>query len=340
MTSIIRPELPLHIDSTMMTCFRSCPRKYFLEFVLGLRPPGLSIDLHAGACFATGLEHTYRGIWEYQLDLKNALERGHAAFALAWSNFEIPEWKKTAKTYDRMWEAVERYFAEWNPKTDHIQPYFAADGKATFEYSFAIPLEPGNEPTYGASDLHHEVGVPDGFPNHPSGTPFLYAGRLDMVGRYNGAPVGRDEKTTGKSISSNWSEQWDLRSQFIGYTWALQQGGLDIDTIAVRGIAIQMRDIKFAEAIKVYPDHIRARWLEQLRRDLWRLRRMYDEGYFDYNLGDACTSYGNCVFSTPCQAPDDQQSSWLQNYEVRHWNPLLKNPISEDLISQVVQGGS
>lgn len=324
-----RPELPLHIDSTMMTCFRSCPQKYWLEFVLGYRPPGLSVDLHAGACFATAIEQTYRGVWDLGLSLPDALTRAHGHFALSWGNFTIPEHKRTAKTFDNMWRAIEEYFAQWNPKSDHVQPYFAKDGKATFEYTFAIPLEPCL--TFDPRDTNMEDRVEleaTHFPCHPSGDPFLYSGRLDMLGKHNGRPVARDEKTTGKGFSANWAEQWDLRSQFIGYTWALQQGGLvDLDTIIVRGIAIQVREIKFCEAIKTYPNFLRERWLTQLRRDLWRLRRCYDAGYFDYNMGDACTSYGNCVFLTPCTAPDTQKDAWLSNYEIRHWNPLLKNPV-------------
>lgn len=325
-----RPPLPLHIDSTMMSCFRSCPQKYYLEFVLGLRPPGLSIDLHAGACFATALEAVYRATWEKGYPDKQAMEYAHACFALAWGDYELPEYKRTAKTFDRMWEAIESYFTEYPPRIDRVQPYFAADGKATFEYTFAIPLEPAcderdvspNGKFYGMDE--HPV-----WPLHPSGSPFLYSGRFDMLGSLHGKPVVRDEKTTGKGIGANWAEQWDLRSQFIGYTWACQQGGIDVDTVVVRGIAIQMKEIKHAEAEKVYSNHIRARWLEQLRRDLWRLRRAYNEGYFDYNLGDACTSYGNCPFMTPCQAPDDHQASWFGSYEVRHWNPLNKNPAQE-----------
>lgn len=328
-----RPQLPLHIDSTMMTCFRSCPRKYWNEFVLGLRPPGISIDLHAGAAFAHAIEVTYRGVWELNLPLDLALERANADFALYWGDFEIPEFKRTAKTFDRMWEAVLSYFAEYPPSTDHVQPYIAADGKATFEYTFAIPLEPvvPVDVLHESNDDRPGEYFHDGkyFPLHPSGSPFLYSGRFDLLGSLNGRPVVRDEKTTGKGIGANWSDQWRLRSQFIGYTWACQQGGLDVDTVVVRGIAIQMKEIKHGEAVKTYTDSMRAKWLEQLRRDLWRLRRMYDESYFDYNLGDACTAYGNCIFMDACEAPPEHEASWLGNFVVRHWSPLTKNPIAE-----------
>jgi hypothetical protein len=303
------PILPLHIDSTMLSCFRSCPQKFLLEFVHGYRPPGISIDLHAGACFATALETTYREIHLSRKGLAEALAKAHGVYLLQWGDFEIPEYKRTAKTKDRVWEAVEDYFSVYSPLTDHVQPYFNADGTPAFEYTFAIPLDFAD------------------FPLHPSGEPWLYTGRFDMLGSYSGRPCVRDEKTSGTSPDNNWSEKWDLRSQFIGYTWACQQSGIDLETVIVRGIGILKTKISHAEAIKIYPSHLVERWFEQLRRDLWRLRKAWDEGYFDYNLADACTQYGNCVFLPVCQSK--VPGSWLSNFEVRHWNPLTKNPIEE-----------
>lgn len=342
-----KSALPLHIDSTMMTCFRSCPQKFWLEFAQGYRPPGVSIDLHAGACFASALEEVYKQIHLNNRSLDEAITIAHARFFTDWGDFEIPEWKRTAKTADRMWEAIvgdgtekgKGYFEVYGPKTDHVQPYFDANGKPTFEYTFAIPLEPAEHPgelyTFEGG-LHGTWGIakdydpgPGIFPLHPSGSPFLYTGRFDMLGNYQGRPVVRDEKTTGGSIGQSWSSQWDLRSQFIGYTWACQQCGLDLDTVVVRGIAIQKTQIVHAEAIKTYSNFMRDRWLEQLRRDLWRLRRCYDDGYFDFNLGDSCTAYGNCIFMNVCQSQSPE--SWLSEFAVRHWNPLDKNPAKEPL---------
>lgn len=308
--------LPLHIDSTMRSCFVSCPEKFRLEFILGLRPPGVSIDLHAGACFALGVESVYRAIWEQDLDLPLALASAHAAFDLAWGGVVPPEWKRTAKTRERTWEAVEDYFRVYSPRTDHVQPYFDPAGKPTFEYTFAIPLEPVclNE-------------IEGGFPSHPSGVPWLYSGRFDMLGSYLGRPCVRDEKTTGSSIGSAWADQWNLRGQFLGYVWGCQEGGIDLDTVIVRGIAIQKTQFSHAEAIKTYPPALVAKWHEQLRRDLWRLRRAWDEGYFDLNLGESCNAYGGCVFRDVCQSSTPE--GWLSHFEVRHWNPLDKNPVRE-----------
>lgn len=323
------PILPLHIDSTMRSCFSSCPQKFYNEFVLGLRPSAPSIDLHAGACFALALETFYRAIHLSNRPVDDALAVAFAEYTKAWSNFEIPAYKKTAKTFDRVWEAVEDYVKHYGAKSDHVQPYFASDGKPTFEYTFAIPLEPVEPTEFISTKQHfyHNYRTQKTFPVHPNGSPFIYCGRFDMLGNYASRPCVRDEKTTGGSIGTAWPDQWNLRGQFLGYVWACQQAGIDLDTVVVRGIAIQKTQIVHAEAVKQYANFMLDRWLEQLRRDLWRIRRCWDEQYWDYNFGESCTAYGGCLYAPLCQSP--QPERWHDDFTISRWNPLKKNPVEE-----------
>jgi len=303
------PIMPLNIDSTMITCWRACPQKFYKEFILGLRPPGVSIDLHAGGCFAGAIEEVYKWIYIHNADFETALMRAQARFMIEWGNFQIPEWKKTPKTQDRVWEAVETYFRTYPVHTDPVKPYIAVDGRPTMEYTFAIPLEPIGE---------------DHFPEHPSGGPWLYSGRFDMLGSKNGFPVVRDEKTT-TSIGANWAKQWQLRNQFIGYCWACQIAGIPVDTVIIRGIGILKGTINHVESEQTYTQELIGRWLDQLRRDLWTIRRQWDEGYWDFNFAEACSSYGSCIFMDSCTSASPD--SWLADMEVRRWNPLEKNPV-------------
>ena len=107
-----------------------------------------------------------------------------------------------------------------------------------------------------------------------------------MLGSYQGRPCVKDDKTTGSSIGRQWASQWDLRSQFIGYKWACQQCGINVQEVVVRGIAIQKEQFVHAKAIKQYTNELVGRWLIQLKRDLNRLVTCYDEGFFDYNFGE------------------------------------------------------
>ena len=322
-TDTLNPILPAHIDATMISCFRSCPRKFYNEFILGLRPSGLSIDLHAGGAFAHAVEIVRREVHVNGRSVDDALIRANAAFEIYWGDFRVPEHKTTNKRPDRVWAAVERYFTQWGPLTDHIQPYIV-DGKPTLEFTFAIPLEPSVD--------HRSLVSPTGeyqFPLHPvTGDPFMYTGRFDMLGDYRGRPVVCDDKTMGQSPGANWSEKWDLRSQFISYTWACKQLGIDADDCVVRGIGILKTEINLAEAIKPYSDALRAKWLEQLRRDLWRIVECWQSDYWDYNMAETCTSYGLCPYIQACQSID--ATPWLKTFDVRRWNPIAIDPIAQE----------
>lgn len=301
------PIFPLNVDSTMVSAFRSCPRKFFNEFILGLRPPGMSVDLHAGGCFATAIESVRKLIHVHGISFDEAMLRTRMAFEIAWGNVQVPD-KKANKGPDRVWVAVEEYFKSFPPLTDHIQPFIKPDGTPTIEFTFAIPLD-----------------TEDGFPAHPvSGEPILYSGRLDLLGHMRGLMVAEDDKTGSTGFYAGWSEKWDLRSQFIGYTWALQQLGYPCENIAVRGIGILKEKIHIAEVIKPYSNFLRERWYTQLRRDLNRMVKCWNEGYWDYDLGEACVAYGNCIFNQACQSPNEEM--WLGNFEVRRWNPLNADP--------------
>lgn len=316
-----KPELPIHVDSTMITSARSCLRKFYDSFVLGCALPGVNIDLHAGACYAGGLEEVYLQIYRDGASFDDALIRAHARFMCEWGDVEVPVWKRTAKTKDRTWEAVEHYFTTWPPHTDTIKPYMSASGSPTIEYTFAIPLEPAERFGIGERVFNARNGA---FPLHPSGSPFLYCGRFDMLGSIAGRPTPKDDKTTGSSIGQSWASQWNLRSQFMGYVWACQQCGIDARDVLVRGMAIQKTQFTTAEALIPFSDHMLNRWHEQLRRDLWRITDAWNAGYWDYNFGDTCTQYGLCPFMDACSSPTPE--NWLASFDTRHWNPLLKNP--------------
>ena len=300
----IKPELPIHFDSTMRSCLASCPQKFFNEFILGLRPAELSVDLHAGGAFSGTIESFYRETWVNHQPKDIALARSHNTFLDLWGDFTTE--KKTGKTKENMWYAVQHYIATYPPASDPVQPFFL-DGEPTLEFSFAIPLD-GPE-----------------FPRHPvTGDPFIYVGRADLLGLYHDRPVIRDEKTASR-LESNWSEKWDMRAQFLGYVWAAQKGGIDVDTVVVRGVIVTMREVRQVEAIKLYQDWEIDRWYSQLARDLHRLVKCWNDGWFDFNMGDACTQYGSCAFMTCCKSPDP--SRWHSQFKVKRWNPLNRNPV-------------
>lgn len=303
-----KPILPAHVDSTMLSAFRSCHQKHFKEFVRGIRPGKLSQDLHAGGVFAATLESVYKAVHGGR-DFQLAMAEAEIFFYKIWGDFPLDP--RNPKTPERMWSAVESYILHYGIKSDSVQPYIL-NGQPTFEYSFAIPLE-----------------GPD-WPLHPvSGDPFLFVGRFDRLGEWEGLPVILDDKTT-KQAGDTWASQWDLRGQFLGYLWACQQQGIQVENVCIRGVVIQKTQIRHLQVIRPYTKHLIALWVEQTRRDLHSMVKCWNEDYWDYNFGETCSMYRGCVFKELCESPNP--TAWEANFIEQRWNPLLLDPLDPNLL--------
>lgn len=320
---------PESIDSTMLSCFISCPQKFFVEFILRKVPMGRSIHLHAGGCFALALETVRRKVFGERKSLQDALEDAFLEFTLAWGMFDSAPDSKNYKDFTNMWCAVEAYFKEYPPLHDYFQPYMLANGQPAVEFKFALPM-----------DVRHPV----------TGDPVLYSGRSDMLCQ----PTGEsglyvdDEKTT-KNLGESWYKQWDMRGQFFGYTYVGKQTGFNVVGSLVRGIAIQQTQFSFAEKPIFYTKDQLSHWWRNANRQvdrmvgMWKLaneqweqgnrRAMHDE--FLYSYGEACTSFGQCQFTPLCLS----SAPWAlyEDFETRIWNPLAKDPTaeSEDRLSKM-----
>ena len=306
----IKYILPQHVDSTMLSSFRACPHLFYEEFCLGLRGGGANIHLHAGGCFAEA-----RKVFntEYHLngkDLWRAKRKAHQAFQLRWGDVEPtdPRWQNV-KDMGTMWLSFEDFLSTYPPESDHVQPFFI-EGIPTFEHKFAIPLLPD-----------------DGFPLHPvSKLPFLFTGRFDMLGTWHGRPCVEDDKT-GSAAGPTWSDQWTLRSQFIGYCWACQQEGIEnLDTVVIRGVIPYKKEIRQLEAVKHYPSHVLDRWLERTRWDLDLLVHYHNHGFWPHDYADACSKFGSCAFLDLCYAKPENQNPTRTTYTVKRWDPLADDP--------------
>ena len=173
--------------------------------------------------------------------------------------------------------------------------------KRGIEFSFLEPLE----------ILHPE-----------SGDPLLYSGRMDMMCDYQGLKLGEDDKTASQ-LGASWARQWDLRSQFTGYVWGAARAGIKLDGFLVRGVSILKTKYDTLEAITYRPGWQIERWHEQLLRDIKRMMRSWEEGYFDLNLDHACAEYGGCPFRGVCQMRDPLPLL-QQQFEQRKWDPVAR----------------
>lgn len=284
----------------MLNCFRQCPRKFELEYLHHWRPGAQSVHLIAGKAFASGLETARREFYQHGVDADLAIGRGVVTLLQEYGSFDPPE--DSPKHPLRMAQALVFYFDQWPLATDHAKPLAFDSGRYGIEFSFAEPI----------TDFVHPT----------TGEPIIYSGRADMIVDMAQGIFLEDDKTTG-SLGPSWYNNWELRSQFTAYTWAARRIGLPVSGVLVRGVAILKTDFKAGEHLTFRADFEIDRWYRQVLRDLERMEQLWNDGYFDYNLGDACDSFGGCVFTRVCKSPNPQ--SWLEGYySQRRWDPILR----------------
>ncbi len=317
------PSFPQSIDSTMLTCFDSCPQRFFNEYCVRISPSGISPDLHAGGAIAQGFETIRTALYRDNLPLIEALGAGYISFTKFWGAYEPPIGHP--KTYVNSFCAIVDYFRQYPPHEDPLQPYRTTNGAPALEFNFGIPLSI----------------------NHPqTGDPILFSGRFDMLAKNthaNNTLCILDEKTT-KSFYKNWARQWIMRGQFFGYIWAAQYYGLPCDHFCVRGIAIQKTQYQHLQhGPAQVPAFLIERWHHWM---LWKIQEMVDHWkdmescakafasewdgednphqYWPQSFGEACTNYGGCSYTGICTQPDPRR--WYYDFERRIWDPLAKNP--------------
>lgn len=299
-----RPPFPLVWNESLRAAFVSCPRAAYWEHFLHYKYPAPSIHLHAGKAWAESLEAMRFAYYGDKKDATLSAAIGLARLVEAYGDFQAPERGSGAsKSLDRLIEAFTYYCSAFPLESDPVQPHYAADGKPMVEFNFALPL---------SDDLRHPE----------TGEPILYAGRADMIATYAGSLSIYDDKTTG-SLGPTWAAQWNRRGQFSGYSWAARAYGIQVSQIVVRGIAILKTSINHAQAITVRTPHHIAEWHGQIIRDIRRAIVCWEEGYWDVNLSDACTSYGGCMFQQPCMSNNPEP--WLAGqFQKRRFDPITR----------------
>lgn len=295
---------PEVIDSSIMSTFRACGQKFAWEYGLHFKPRTLSIHLHAGACFARGLEITRKAYFEHNLPSHAAIEEGLKALLEAWGDY--PTEDDQTKSLPRMLGALEYYFSEdgYPLEREQFPPITLPSGARGIEFSFAQPLP-----------LTHPE----------TGNPLIYCGRFDAVVEGPGGTFGLDDKTTSR-LGATWSRQWDNRSQFTAYTWGAGMSGRPISGFLVRGISILKSKYETLQAITYRPQWMVDRWYRQLLWDISDMIEQWKSGVWRVNLDHSCAEFSGCPYLQPCLSPEPLP--WLESsFDRRRWDPLKREEL-------------
>ncbi len=294
-------SFPAVWDSTILSDLRACARKFELSHIFNYKPKGTNVHLHAGACFARGLEVTRRAYYAENLAPEDSVALGVAALITAWGDFDPgPDAKKTL---DRVCGALEFYFSEYPLPSDPAR-VIMVKSQPVVEFSFAIPLP---------------IKHPD------TDEPLIFAGRFDAAVEFAAGLYAMDEKTTS-SLGATWSRQWDLRGQFCGYAYAMREYGLRPAGTIVSGVSILKTKYEQQRAIIAQPDWKIDEWLADSLEEVQLAKDRYltQGARWRKNWSESCNDYGGCTYKSVCSVPDP--TPWLETYyEIRPWNPLEKH---------------
>lgn len=294
-----QPVFPDWLDSTMVSTFKACPFKFYLEYILNYKPKNESVHLVAGAAYAKGLEVSRKAFFAEGKPPAEAEALGLEALLLSYGDFECPA--DSAKSAERTAGALEFYFDQYPLGACGAIPHVLPSGKHAIEFTFAEPLE-----------ILHPV----------TGAPLLYCGGSDQIIRYSGGIFIEDDKTTS-SLGATWSKQWDLRSQFTGYCWGQRQAGIDVNGVLIRGVSILKTKYDTQQAITYRSAAQIEEWHAVLLDCIEDMKRQWARSWWRQDLDKACADYGGCSFRQTCLSQDKQP--WLTQYfERRLWNPLTR----------------
>ena len=306
----LHEEFPTVIDNTMISCYRGCERKFWLEFIYGLRPVRPSIHLHAGGVYARGLEDLRKAYYGDGVPLSDALQAAFTGATEEWGDKQWPT--DSVKSFPRIIEAIVAYSQEYPLDTDILKPHMTALGPSV-EFTFAIPIP----------DTAHPI----------TGEPLLYGGRFDMLANYRDEMLVVHDDKTCSALGAQWAKQWRLRSQFTGYMWAARMYGFDVTATTVRGCALLRSSIKFGDAITYRPQWMIDEWLEGMILTAKEMTAKWErhsdptlrERQYAKQFGDTCSHYGGCAFLDLCDKEVWKQ--WVEgNYIETRWNPTAKDP--------------
>lgn len=311
----VSPFLPgTHIqfawDSTSLSWFKECPRKYYYNMIMGYRPKGDSVHLIFGQWYHSCLEQ-YDKLRSSGLDHEEALLGAlELALNITWDRekqnpdgsiggpitFDHPN-----KTRETLIRSVIWYVEHF--KDDAAKTVQLANGKPAVELSFKMQLD----------------WAPPG-----SNQPYILCGHIDRLVEFLGGNYVMDRKTTTTTIGSSYFDNYDPDNQMSLYTVVARV----IYSTPVKGVIIDGAQIavgfsRFSRGFTYRTDAKTDEWLNDLRYWFEQARECAVNDNWPMN-DKSCHNYGGCAFRKVCSKSPEVRDIFLRNdFTVKEWNPLV-----------------
>ena len=279
-------------DSTSLGLLKTCPMKYKLAMIDDLVSKGKSIHLEFGI-----LAHSARELYYKKRVLENLDHEDGLRAAIKWAAIQaknLPEDKK--KTPYHLLLFLVTYLDLY--ENDPCETYILPDGNPAVELSFKL-----------------DIG------------PYMLAGHIDRVVRFNNQVFLTDLKTTTTSLGEDYFRQYSPNNQLSLYDFAGSHILPEEDKpqgIIVDAVQILSNGIRCERRIITRTNSQREEWLEDFH--IWMESNQHYWATGRYPMNDtACNQYGRCVFRDQhCSLIPSLRRSALETYfEKKIWNPLM-----------------
>lgn len=309
-----RREFWAVLDSTKLSSYARCPRRYFYEYVLGWALDVPSNHLIFGQGWHLALEHLYQGNFS------------PSAVAEAYRIF------------------LECYRAELSVESDQL-----FKGKQPDVVPLAL-LE--YLKTYAADAYEYRILATEVGGIVPIAPDRSLALKMDLLAEDAKGIINCIEHKTGSQAGRTWEMQWATAIQIGTYLHALASAYVDRAKdakVIINGTFFYSKERKFQRIVSTRPGWAMLDWLDTVNR-LWsNIERDFfllsQCGPGDTNLQafakipSGCTDYGGCPYfdlctslANPLRFVDSTVSAEkppISGFKYRWWNPLeeVKQPL-------------
>ena len=309
----------LFIDNSTLETFTTCPRQAQYYVCQKKEKSGERSALKFGGIIHKILEARYL--------------RGDAFVTEQTEQAMVACAEREFSTYTAPLEDFRNYGTALNLIREYNSFYLAEpftvlkspEGKPYIEVPFAVPL--------GKITVNAEVSVrnPDGSITLRTleSIQVMWQGRIDMIVEHEGRLYILDHKTTSM-LGPTYFREFELSSQFRGYTWAAEQllgrtiNGAIINALGVRKPTKTGQALEFQRKTITCDPAVLAEWQTDTLHIITDFIEMARRQHMPQHTKWCVGKYGMCQFFDVCTLPPDQRQQMLStgDYKSVTWNPL------------------
>lgn len=284
-------------DSTSISLYKTCPRKYFYTLIKGYVPRIVPPPLAFGIYFHL-LTQTWHQLGKV-LDKHTALIRVTRLAGLLGETLPPGD---TARTKETLVRTIVWYLDTfWD---DNAITVIRPNGKPAVEYSFTIP-----------------------FMDYKGKLVYL-CGHLDRVVKWQGQTFICDYKTSKYPLDQRFFEGFKPSIQMALYVTANHLIANQTSEfppahgIIIDGIQLGVNFSRFARQIIPYSLEEVNEYIENLQHSIRQAMDASEAGIFIPNE-TACNNYSGCTFKEICSKPAARRETFLNGtFKQRTWDPL------------------